>query len=264
MYQVAELHRLRSELVDAEDAYRRASEAGHFPQPGLALLRLAQGRPDVAAAAIRGALDQASDFFARARLLAPYVEIMLASGDVRAARAAADELTGSAGGIPAPVLRALAAHARGAVCLAEGQPAAALTELLHADEGWRGLQLRYEGARTRVLIGLARRELGDADTARLDLNGARSVFGTLGATTDLQRLDRLIPSEPADPDVNGLTPRELEVLRLVATGRSNQAIASVLLLSEKTVARHLSNIFAKLDLSSRSAATAYAYEHHLV
>jgi DNA-binding CsgD family transcriptional regulator len=264
MYQVAELHRLRGELAEADDAYRRASEAGHYPQPGLALLRLAQGRAVVAAAAIRGAVEQTNDFFARTRLLAPCVEVMLATGDVAGARKAAEELTSSVGGIPAPVLRALAAHARGSVSLAEGNPAAALSDLTRADDSWRSLQLTYERARTRVLIGLARRELGDADTAELDLDGARSAFVRLGATTDLDRLDRLLSTPAEGPAATGLSPRELEVLKLVATGRSNQAVAAELVLSEKTVARHLSNIFAKLGLSSRSAATAYAYEHHLV
>jgi ATP/maltotriose-dependent transcriptional regulator MalT len=264
MYQLAELHRLRGELVEAEDAYGRASDAGHYPQPGLALLRLAQGRIEPAASGIRSALHQVTDFFAKARLLPPYVEIMLAVGDTAAAREAADDVTAMAGRIPAPVLRALAAHARGAVCLAEGDADAALTELLRAEDGWRKVQLRYEGACTRVLIGLARRRLGDGDTAHLDLAGARSVFVQLGAATDVERLDRLVSPEKSGPAVSGLTPRELEVLKLVSTGRTNAAVASELVLSEKTVARHVSNIFAKLGLSSRSAATAYAYEHNLV
>lgn len=168
------------------------------------------------------------------------------------------------GRIPASVLRALAAHAHGAGCLAEGDPATALTALLQADDGWRSLQLRYEGARTRVLIGLARQELGDGYTARLDLDGARLVLVILGAATDVERLGRLVSPAMPIADATGLTSRELEVLKLVATGRTNHAIASVLLVSEKAVASHLSNIFAKLGPSSRSAATAYAYEHHLV
>jgi DNA-binding CsgD family transcriptional regulator len=150
------------------------------------------------------------------------------------------------------------------VLLAEGEPKAALEDLREAGDGWRDLQARYDGARTRVLIGVARRQLGDDDTAQLELDGARAVFAALGAAPDVERLDRLATPATSEGSAAGLSPRELEVLRLVATGRTNHAIAAELFLSEKTVARHLSNIFGKLGLSSRSAATAYAYEHDLV
>jgi DNA-binding NarL/FixJ family response regulator len=158
----------------------------------------------------------------------------------------------------------MASQARGAVLLAEGEPKAALEALREAGDGWRSLQARYDGARTRVLVGLARQQLGDDDTAQLELDGARDVFVALGAAPDVERLARL--AAPASPRGGSgvLSPRELEVLRLVATGRTNHAIATELFLSEKTVARHLSNIFGKLGLSSRSAATAYAYENDLV
>ena len=268
MYQLGELHRLRGEADEAEAAYRRASEFGHSPQPGLALLRAAQGRLDAAVAAIRSAADDEPDPMERTRVLPAYVEILLAAGDVDAARAAADELSAVAADVAAPLLAAKAAHARGAVLLAEGDPRAALEALREAGEGWRAVQARYDGARTRVLVGLARRELGDDDTAQLELDGARAVFVALGATPDLERLDLLESTDTAaaaaGPDAGPLSPRELEVLRLVATGRTNHAIAAELVLSERTVARHVSNIFAKLGLSSRSAATAYAFQHHLV
>ena len=190
---------------------------------------------------------------------------MLAAGDVAAARAAADELTGIAAEIAAPVLLTMAAHARGAVLLAEGDPRAALEALREASDGWRDLQARYDGARTRVLVGLARQQLGDDDTAQLELDGARAGVrrarrGTGRRAAGPARVDGAAGAGGA----GGLSPRELEVLRLVATGRTNPAIAAELVLSEKTVARHVSNIFAKLGLSSRSAATAYAYEHDLV
>jgi DNA-binding CsgD family transcriptional regulator len=219
---------------------------------------------DAAVAAIRGATGEVSEPLERTRILSAYVEILLVSGDLPAARAAADELTAIASDTGMPLLLTLAAHARGAVLLAEGDAKAALDALREAGEGWRGLQARYDGARTRVLVGLARRALGDDDTAQLELEGARTVFVGLGAVPDVERLDRLSSTQPRGDGAGGLSPRELEVLRLVATGRTNAAIAAALVLSEKTVARHVSNIFAKLGLTSRSAATAYAYEHGLV
>jgi DNA-binding NarL/FixJ family response regulator len=156
----------------------------------------------------------------------------------------------------------VAAQASGAVRLAEGDPAGALEALHDAAEEWQALQARYDGARTRVLVGLARRLLGDEDAARLDLAGARSTLVGLGAVGDVAALDRVAPTE--DPAYGNLSPREVQVLRLVATGRTNAAIAAELVLSERTVDRHVSNILAKLGLGSRSAATAWAYEHRLV
>ncbi|MER5206469.1 response regulator transcription factor [Streptomyces sp. NPDC002825] len=262
LYQQAELHRVRGALGTAEEGYRRAGEYGNPAQPGLALLWLAQGRVDDAAAAIRGAADERPDRLRRARVLAAYVEIMLAADDAAAARAAADELSRTADAIGAPLLRAVAAHARGAVLLAEGDAAAAVDALLDACRTWGELEAPYDRARSLVLLGLARERLGDSGTAQLELDAARQVLRRLGAAPDLARLDGLTRGRPRDDA--GLSPREIEVLRLVATGRTNHAIAAELVLSEKTVARHLSNIFGKLGLSSRSAATAYAYEHDLV
>ncbi|NML53502.1 response regulator transcription factor [Streptomyces sp. R302] len=262
LYQEAELYRVRGAFARSEEAYRQAGECGHRAQPGLALMWLAQGRVDAAAAAIRGALAETPDRLRRARLLAPYAEIMLAAGDVPAAREAVDELTRIAGELDAPLLAAVAAHARGAVLLAEGAPAEALDALLEAGGIWEEIDAPYERARTRVLLGLARRRLGDAGTARLERDAARQAFRELGAAPDLARLD--VPARREQDTAAGLSPREVEVLRLVATGRTNHAIAADLVLSEKTVARHLSNIFGKLGLSSRAAATAYAYEHDLV
>lgn len=262
LYQQAELHRVRGAFTKAEEGYRRADRSGHPARPGLALLWLAQGRVDAAVAAIRGAADETPDRLGRAKVLAAYVEIMLAADDVAAARGAADELSGIADDIGAPLLSAVAAHARGAVLLAEGDARAALDTLLDASRTWAELDAPYDRARSRVLVGWARQRLGDADTARLELDAARQVFRQLGAAPDLARLDTSTRDRPADD--TGLSPREIEVLRLVATGRTNHAIAADLVLSEKTVARHLSNIFGKLGLSSRSAATAYAYEHDLV
>jgi DNA-binding NarL/FixJ family response regulator len=157
----------------------------------------------------------------------------------------------------------MAAHGLGAVLLAEGQPEAALAALRHAVDGWRALEAPYDEARARVLIGLAHRAQGDADTAAIELDAARHALRRLGAAPDLRRLDALSPTAQAGgPD--HLTSREVEVLGLVATGRTNRAIAERLGISEKTVARHLSNIFTKLGLSTRAAATAYAYQHDLL
>jgi DNA-binding CsgD family transcriptional regulator len=260
LYQLAELHRLRGELGEAEEAYRQASQQGRTPQPGLALLRLAQGQVGAAAAATRTALDQAQDRAARSRLLAASVEVALAAGDVPGARAAADELAGIAGDLGAPLLGAVAAHTQGAVLLAEGDARAALATLRHAWTAWQGVEAPYEAARARVLVGLACRRLGDEDTAAMELDAARSAFHALGAAPDLARVEQLaLPAAPAA--AGGLSKREVQVLALVAAGNSNRAIAAELFLSEKTIERHVSNILTKLGVGSRTAAAAYAFEH---
>jgi DNA-binding CsgD family transcriptional regulator len=262
-YQEAELHRLCGEFAQAEEGYRQASRWGREPQPGLARLRLIQCQVDAAEAAIRRVVDGTDDRVARSRLLPAHVEIMFAAGDVLAARAAADELSEMAADLDAPLLRALATHAQGAVLLLEGDAQAAHGTLRDAWTAWQKLEVPYEAARVRVLIGLACRQLGDQDSAEMELDAAGWVFEELGAAPDLARAHALSRKWAAKP-AGGLTARELEVLRLVATGKTNRSIAADLFLSEKTVARHVSNIFSKLGLSSRAAATAYAYEHHLV
>jgi DNA-binding CsgD family transcriptional regulator len=260
-YQQAELHRLCGRFGKAEEAYRQASRWGREPQPGLAQLRLAQGQVDAAAATIRRVMDQAQERVTRSRLLPAQVEIMLAARDVHAARVAADELSAIAADFDVPLLRAVATHAQGAVLLVEGDARAGLDALRHAWTAWQDLGAPYEGARARALIGLACRELGDEDSAQMELDAARWAFQQLGAVPNFARLEPR--SGTAAAAAGGLTPREAHVLRLVATGKTNRSIAADLFLSEKTVARHISNIFTKLGLSSR-AATAYAYEHDLV
>ena len=262
-YARAELHRLTGRFTAAEQDYRRANRHGREPQPGLALLRLAQGRADVAAATISRVLDETVDPLGRARLLPAQVEIMLAVGDRPAARVAADELTGLADHLGAELVRAAGAQATGAVLLAEGEPRAALVLLRSAWTCWQALTVPYEAARVRVLIASACRALGDTDSTEMELDAARATFERLGAQPDLARADALSAIRP-DRASCGLTARELQVLGLVAAGLSNRAVAAELVLSEKTVARHVANIFAKLDLSSRSAATAYAFRHGLV
>ena len=262
-YQQAEVHRLRGEFRAADAAYRTASQRGYEPQPGLALLRMAQGRTDAAAAAVRRVVSATTDRLQRTRLLPAYVEILLTVGDIEDARGGALELANIAESFDTGVLGAMAAHARGAVELAEGDAQAALGSLRRAFEAWRQVEAPYEAARVRVLVGLACRAFGDDEGAELELDAARAVFEQLGAAPDLARIDSLTKGAPSGHP-HGLTPRELQVLRLVATGKTNKAIAAELFLSEKTVDRHVSNIFNKLDVPSRAAATAYAYEHKLI
>ena len=258
-YQLAEIQRLRGELSEAEASYREASLAGRDPEPGMSLLRLAQGRVDLALPAICRALDEAEDPIARSRLLPACVEVLLEAQDVEAARAATDELAEIAAQLAAPYLNALAAEASGAVQLAEGDPRAALARLRGAHRLWRELEAPYRAARVRVLIGVACRELSDGSNAALEFEAARGVLEDLGARPDLERLARLAGT----PTPGGLSRRESEVLKLVAAGKTNRAIASELVISEKTVARHVSNIFTKLGVASRAEATAYAYKHGL-
>jgi ATP/maltotriose-dependent transcriptional regulator MalT len=263
LYRQGEVHRLLGEFTAAEKAYRDASRGGCEPQPGLALLRLAQGDGDAAAASIRRVAGETTERLKRARLLPAHVEIMLAVGEAEEARSACRELEEISAGNESGVLGAMSAQARGAVDLAEGAARAALVALRHAWTFWQELEAPYEAARVRVLLGLTCRALGDDETAALELEAARAVFARLGAAPDLARVDSLTGSADSI-DARGLTPRELQVLRLITAGETNKAIAAKLVLSERTVDRHVSNIFTKLSVSSRAAATAYAYEHQLV
>jgi DNA-binding CsgD family transcriptional regulator len=278
-YQRGEVHRLRGEHSEAEEAYRDASGQGREPQPGLALLRLAQGDGRAAEAAIRRVtaeagdpgtpnrllvMSEAGDPGKRARLLPAYVEIMAGIDDLQAAERGCVELESIARAEEEPgALGAMAAHARGLVELAAGRSRAALASLRPADELWRRLAAPYESARARELIGLACRSLGDEDSARLELEAARETFARLGAATDLARLEGRSGLDRAT-DSHRLTKRELEVLRLLSAGETNREIAADLVVSVRTVDRHVSNIYAKLGVSSRAAATSYAHEHGLV
>jgi DNA-binding CsgD family transcriptional regulator len=196
-------------------------------------------------------------------VLPAYVEVLLAANDPAAARHALEELGGFATRLDAPFLRAAAAQWEGAVLVAEGDGQAALGLLDRALEMWREIEVPYEEARTRVSIATASRMVGDDDTASLALDVARGLFEALGAAAEVARIDGMAPhGKPKGK--SPLTARELEVLGLIATGKTNRAIADALGLSEKTVARHVSNMFTKLGLSSRAAATAYAYQNGLV
>ena len=257
-YQHAELARLRGAFHSAEESYRRAGESGWEPQPGLALLHLAVGRVQAAQDEIRRSVA-GSDPFTRRYLLPAVVEIELAAGDVEAARRAVDALHATSP-TRTPMLAATITSAEARVLLADGDASAALGAAREAVGAWHGLGATYEAARSRVAAGRALLELGDRDAALTEFTRARDIFAGLGAEPALTELDGLM----GDRRAGGLTPREMEVLRLVSTGLTNRAIGVRLSLSEKTVARHLSNIFGKLGLSTRAAATAYAYENGLV
>lgn len=264
LYQMAELYRLRGDFVKAEETYRQAGQWSKKPHPGLARVRLAQGQLDAAKTAICRLLDEAQeDARSRSRLLSACVEIMLAAGDVSSARAAADELSSMAAALTSDYLGAVAAQATGAVLLGEGRPREALSRLRKAWSAWGDLDAPYEAARTGVLIGLACRALGDEDGAEIELEASARTFRSLGAAPDLDRVTQL-RQRPRASSGSPLTGRQIEVLRLVAAGKSNRAIADELGISEKTIARHVSNIFVKLGLSSRAAATAWAYRQNLV
>ena len=267
-YQCAELHRLRGEFEAAGDMYREAGQAGFEPQPGLSLLRLAQGQTKMAAAAIRRVVNESGDRqgpgggLARTRVLGPYVEIMLACNDLKSAREGANELARAAAQTDTPFLVAAAAQAMGAVLLAEGDPNAALARLREAWTAWQKLEAAFESARVQALIGHACRQLGDEDTARAHLEAARSVFQRLGALPALELADE-DGSELDTSAMSQLTGREREVLALLATGNTNRQISTALHISEHTVARHVSNLFNKLGVSSRTAAAALAHKYGL-
>jgi ATP/maltotriose-dependent transcriptional regulator MalT len=262
LYQQAEIHRLCGDFAKAENAYRLANDSGYEPQPGVALLRLAQGRKDAAHTAIRRLMSATSNRLRRARLLPAHLEIMLAIGDVDEARRARNELSELAGMFDSDVLRAIVAQGDGAIALAENDARAALEPLRHAFELWNALESTYEAARVRVLIAAACGALGDDDCATLEREAARAVFTRLGARPDLAGLDATATPNRRAPDV--LTTRELQVLRLISTGRTNKEIASDLRLSARTIDRHVSNILGKLEVPSRAAATAYAYNNKLL
>jgi ATP/maltotriose-dependent transcriptional regulator MalT len=262
-YLEGDVLRLRGRFEEAEESYREASRLGLEPQPGLALLRLAQGEREKAAASIRRALGEKSDPAARAGVLPAYVEIMLASGQVEAAQEACEELDEIAEAFGTELLKALSAQARGGLELVAGDGDGASARFLEACRLWQELAAPFELATARLWLGRARLLAGDDEGFELELEAARSVFEQLGAAPALAWLDSLDTRRGAAP-THGLTSRELEVLRLLARGKSNREIASELVISEHTVARHVQNIFTKLGVSSRTAAGAFAFEHELL
>lgn len=263
LYRQGEVLRLRGELTAAKAAYDQASELGFEPQPGLALLRLAEGDTEAAAASIRRVLAESRDRWQRARMLPAAVEILLGSGDVPGAVTAATELVEIAADHGSATLDATAKQARGAVLLAEGDALAALSSLRQSCRVWRHFALAYEEGRGRILIARCCRMLGDEDTAALEISVARRIFTRLGAKPDLAHSGSTF-GKVAAASTHGLTSRELEVLRLLATGLTNRMIADELVVAVRTVDTHVSSILTKLGVPSRSAATSFAYRHHLV
>jgi ATP/maltotriose-dependent transcriptional regulator MalT len=261
-YETGEIRRRMGNLAGAEECFARAHEIGFDPQPGLALLRLQQGKAEAARTGLRLAVGgETGSRMRRARLLAAQVEVALAVGDVETARTASAELGEIAASYATPALDASAATATGALNLAEGDVPAALDSLRHAVALWQEIKLPYEAAVARTRYALALRSAEAEDDAALELRAAISGFERLGAVIDARTANELLTGPAGLP--SGLTAREAEVLRLVAAGRSNREIATALVISEHTVARHLQNMYVKLSVSSRSGATAFAFEHGL-
>lgn len=264
--QVGDLRRRLGDLDGAEEAFVRAEELSGRACAGTALLRLAQGRVDVAARIVAGCLaEQPPNPLARARVLPAVVQIAVAAGDLAGAETHVQELESTADGFALPTLQATAALARGRVQLAARDISAAVATLREAQRRWQRLEVPYEVATTRTVLGQALRLAGDEEGARESFAAARALFDQIGARLAAGEVGTDAPGAgPAGRLPGGLTTREAEVLRLIAAGKSNKDIAAELYLSVKTVSRHLSNIFAKIGVSSRSAATAFAFEHQLV
>lgn len=262
MYLVGEIRRHQGDQAGAELAYEQAHQLGRDPQPGLALLRLERGDTEGAAKALQLALAAGGGTPLRqARLLAAHVRVGIEIEDIEAAEQSAGELADLVDTTGVTLLQGMADRARGAVLVAQDRPEEALSTLRVACKTLRDLSVPYEEAHARLLVGMATRKAGDEETAQLDFAAAAKVFEDLGATLDAERARAQINQQAVLP--KGLTEREVDVLALVAEGRTNRNIAETLFISEHTVARHLSNVFRKLDVTSRSAATAFALEHDL-
>ena len=262
--EVGEICRRRGDLDAAEEAFARAEALDARPAAGLALLRLTQGRAEAASAVISSAIEETTwNRLARGWLLPVEAQVAVAMSDLGRALTAAEELTETARLFESPVLHAAAASATGRVELASRDPSAS-TSLRAAVRRWLELDVPYEAATARVLLARACRAAGDEEGAQASFAAAESVFTRLGATLDLREVTALRAASPRTDLPAGLTDREAEVLRLVAAGHTNKQIGAELCVSSKTISRHLSNIFAKIGVSSRAAATAFVFEHQLL
>jgi len=263
-YQIGEIERMRGNLAEAEKAYEEAAKWAPNSGPGLARLRLAQNKADMANAIIRRMAEHLREPARRALFLDAWVEIAIAANDLDSARTAAHELASLSERINFPFVRALRSRNAGALLLADNKPGAALSELEQSRALWHDLRVPYEIARVRCLMARAYRKLGDEDSAAIEFAEAQRTFENLGASIDLACLVKERELKSRSDLAGSLTEREIEVLRLVAGGKTNRGIAAELQISDKTVARHLSNIFTKLNLDSRTAATVYALEQKLL
>ncbi|MFV2143885.1 helix-turn-helix domain-containing protein [Isoptericola sp. G70] len=260
-YRCGELHRLRGELDLAETAYRAARALGREPLPGSALLHLERGSTATAAASLDAALAGVRAPLDRAPLLAARIEVALCQDDRGRLDALVDELNDIADHHGSPGWQAEACRWRGSVQAAYGHHPAALPVLREARDRWQQIDAPREVARTRVEIARSLEALGDGDTAREEYELAATTFAELGAGRELQHLvaqrrRRRAPEE--------LSPRETEVLAVVAEGGTNRDVGAHLHISERTVARHLANTYLKLGVSSRTAAVAWARDHGVV
>lgn len=260
-YERGEALRITGENDAAEAAYTEAATYGHPAQPGRALLWLARGRSHAASAAIHRVVAEVQDPVHRSQLLPTAVDVLVTVGELEEAASLADQLGGFGSAFGCSALQAAGEYARASVALARADAEDALAAARGAADAWARLSAPYEVARCRVLMGRALRLIGDAESAVAELAEARRALARLGAAPAEHEVAVLLGDARAP---GGLSPRELEVLRLVAAGKSNPEIAAALVLSGKTVSRHLSNIFTKLDVGSRTAAAAFAFEHHLV
>jgi DNA-binding NarL/FixJ family response regulator len=262
-YLLAEIFRLRGDFQQAEKLYVDANNWGRKPQPGLAMLRLAQNEKDLAVKSIQNALDETKTLLQRIKILPAYIEIMLANDRMTQARSAADELETATKKYDAIFLQAIAAYCQGAVLLKEDDVTAGIKALRKSLNFCSELNAPYEAATVRVLLGIAYKNQGDHDTARIEFSAAQWIFKELEAMPDLERIETLLGGKNKT-DLHGLTLREVQVLQLASAGEPNKAIADKLFISERTVERHLSNIFNKLQVNSRTEAAAFAYKHQIV
>ena len=253
-YELGEVRRLRGDTDGAFAAFARARALGIEPQPGQALLRCRIGDSDTAWTELRVALA-GEDRLGRMRLLRGAVEVALARGGLDEAERHCAELESGAEAFGTPGFRAWAAHARGAILARREQHTAALERLEAALREYRTQQSRYETAQVYEWMAIAHRGLGEDDLAAADLATAESIYTQLGV-------------EPAQVcgsgSPGGLTRREIEILTRIASGATNKQVAEQIFISERTVGRHLANIFSKLGVSTRTAAVTWAYTNNVV
>ncbi len=262
-YRQAELHRLSGNFTNAEQCYQESAKRGRNPQPGLALLRLAQGQNDAAETSIRNTLLETKDPKRRAELLPAVVKIMITVKQTEEAFKAEKELCVLARDFNVPYLLAMCFYCQGMVSHAKGDTRLTLEQLQKALKFWNSLNMPYESAITRELKGLVYMEMNDKDNSEAELMAAGWIYDQLGAIPDLERINGFL-NRKDHSETFGLSLRELQVLQLVALGKTNKLVADELFISERTVDRHVSNIFNKLNVSSRVEATAYALKHQML